>query len=55
MLSLEVAKQRVFDKCNLEGEDTDIYNHMFKYKAIRDLIDSQQEIIYNETATQLGF
>lgn len=54
-LTLKEATQRVFDRCNLEGEDTDIWNMMFKYKVIRDLSDEQQEEIYNDIAFGLGF
>lgn len=54
-LPLNEAIQRAFDRCNLEGEDTDIWNMMFKYKAIRDLPEEEQEEIYNDIAFGLGF
>lgn len=54
-LSLKDAIQRAFDRCNLEGENTDIWNMMYKYKAIRELSDEEQEEIYNDIAFSLGF
>ena len=53
--TLEQAIERAFDRCNLEGEDSDIYNQMYKYKAIRDLPEDQQGEIYNKLAARLGF
>ena len=55
MMSLEKAIQRAFDRCNLEGEDCEIYNVLYQYKAIRDLPDDKIEAIYDEFARDLGF
>lgn len=55
MLSLEKAKQRAFDRCNLEGEDCEIYNTLYQYKAIRDLPQAEIDEIYDEFAENLGF
>lgn len=56
MISLEKAKQRAFDSCNLEGgESVDIYKYLYRYKAIRDLPDEEIEKIYDEMAAGLGF
>lgn len=55
MITLEQAKQRVFDRCNLIGEDAEIYDVMYKYKAIRELPDAEFEAVYDEIAEQLGF
>ncbi len=54
-LSLKDAIQRAFDRCNLEGEETDIWNMMYKYKVIRELDEEKQEEIYNDIAFSLGF
>ena len=53
MLSLEKAKQRAFDRCNLAGENVDIYAILYQYKAIRDLDDAEIEKIYEEFANGL--
>ena len=53
MLSLEKAKQRAFDRCNLSGESVDIYAILYQYKAIRDLDDAEIEKIYEEFANGL--
>lgn len=47
--------ERVFDECNLEGEDTDIYNHMYKRKTLYLLPVEEQEEIYEYLAERLGF
>lgn len=53
--TLEQAKERAFDYCNLEGDDCDIYNVLYRYKAIRDLPPEKVDDIYNEIAESLGF
>ncbi len=55
MYSLEQAKQRAFDRCNLEGEDCEIYNILYQYKAIRELPQEEIDEIYDEMAENLGF
>lgn len=54
-MSLEKAKQRCFDRCNLDGDDCDIYKYMYQYKAIRELSDDDFEALYDEIAENLGF
>lgn len=54
-MTLERAKQRAFDRCNLEGADCEIYNVLYQYKAIRDLPDEEIENIYDEISERLGF
>lgn len=54
-MTLEQAKQKAFDRCNLIGEDCDIYSVLYRYKAIRDLPDEQIDQIYDEIAENLGF
>lgn len=55
MYSLEQAKQRAFDRCNLDGEDCEIYNILYQYKAIRELPQEEIDEIYDEMAENLGF
>lgn len=55
MLKLEKAIQRAFDRCNLEGEDCDIYSILYQYKAIRELPDEKIDEIYEDMAVNLGF
>ena len=55
MYSLEVAKQRAFDRCNLEGDDCDIYRILYNYKSIARLSDKEIDEIYDEIADGLGF
>ena len=52
---LETAVNKAFDRANLEGEDSDIYNQMYRYKAIRDLSSVQQELVYDYLSERLGF
>jgi hypothetical protein len=54
-MTLEKAKQRAFDRCNLIGENVDIYKVLYSYKAIRELPDEEIEKIYDEIAEDLGF
>ena len=55
MMSLEKAIQKAFDRCNLIGDDCDIYSILYQYKAIRDLPDDQIDRIYDQMAEDLGF
>ena len=55
MMSLEKAIQRAFDRCNLEGEDCEIYNILYQYKAIRELPKEEFEAVYEQIAEGLGF
>ena len=55
MLTKEQAIERVFDRCNLIGENVDILEIMYKYKAIRDLPEDEIDTIYDDIADRLGF
>ena len=55
MLTKEKAIERVFDRCNLIGENVDILEIMYKYKAIRDLPEDEIDRIYDDIADRLGF
>ena len=55
MINLEQAKQRVKDRCNLIGENVDVYKIMFQYKAIRGLKINEIDNIYDEIVESLGF
>lgn len=55
MMSLEKALQRAFDRCNLIGENCDIYSVLYQYKAIRELPEDRLDEIYREFAKALGF
>lgn len=53
-MKLDKAIDKCFDKCNLIGEEVDIFEVMMKYKAIRDVPD-QWDAIYDDIAFRLGF
>lgn len=55
MMKTETAIERVFRRCNLIGEDVDIYEIMMEYKVLRDKSTEEQESIYYEIAERLGF
>ena len=55
MMKLDTAIQRVFDKCNLIGEEVNIYSVMDQYKVIRELPDQEYEEVYEVIAKDLGF
>lgn len=54
-MKLEKAIQRAFDRCNLAGENCDIYSILYQYKAIRELPDEEIDAIYNDLAKKLGY
>lgn len=54
-MKLSKAIERAFDRCNLAGEECDIYSVIYQYKAIRDLPDEEIEKIYDDIADRLGF
>jgi hypothetical protein len=54
-MTLEKSIERAFDRCNVSGEDCDIYSVLFSYKAIRELPESEIDKIYNDFAKGLGF
>ncbi len=51
----EKAIERAFDTCNLIGENVDILQVIYRYKALRDLPDEEIDQIYDEIADRLGF
>ena len=55
MLKLEKAIERAFDRCNLIGEDVDIYEILYSYKAIAQLPQEEIDKIYDDIADRLGF
>lgn len=55
MMTLKRAKQKAFDRCNLVGENVEIYAVILQYKAIRELPDDEISKIYDEIAEKLGF
>ncbi len=54
-MKLETAIERCFDRCNLAGEDVEIYKYMYQYKSIRDLPEDEFEKVYDTIAEGLGF
>lgn len=54
-MKLEKAIERAFDRCNIIGEDCDVYSVLYSYKAIRELPESEIDNIYNNIAKGLGF
>lgn len=54
-LKFEKAVDRCFDRCNLIGEDVDIYAEMNRYKALREASTEQREEAYESIADRLGF
>ena len=55
MMTKEKAIERVFDRCNLIGENVDILHVMYQYKAIRELSEKEIDQIYDDIADRLGF
>lgn len=54
-MKLEKAIERAFNRCNLIGEDCDIYEVLYSYKAISNLPQNEIEEIYEDIAFRLGF
>lgn len=54
-MKLETAIQKAFDRINLEGDGADIYETLYRYKAIRELPQEEIDKIYDDLAEQLGF
>ena len=55
MMTKEKAIERAFDRCNLIGENVDILQIMYQYKAIRELPEKEIDQIYDDIADRLGF
>lgn len=54
-LTLEQAIDRAFDRCNLIGDECDIYSVLYKYKVIRNQPDEVIDQIYDDMVSRLGF
>lgn len=54
-LTKEQAIERVFDTCNLIGDEVDILDVMFRFKVLRNLPDEEIDNIYDDIADRLGF
>lgn len=54
-MKLEKAIERAFDRCNMIGEEVDIYKVLYSYKAIKELGDEEIDKIYDNIAKGLGF
>ena len=48
------ALERCFERCNLIGENVDIWAQMMRYKALREVSEAKQEAAYLHIATRLG-
>ena len=55
MMKLEKAIERALNRCNLIGENVDIYEVLYSYKAIRELDPDEIDTIYEDIAARLGF
>lgn len=51
----EEALDLCFDRCNLIGEDVDIWKEMNRYKALREASEDMKEEAYNAIAERMGF
>ena len=54
-MKLETAIERAFDRCNLMGDNCDIYSVMYRYKVIRELPEAERDEVYEDIASRLGF
>lgn len=54
-MKYSTALERCFNRCNLIGEDVDIWEQMMRYKALREASEALQEDAYMSIATRLGF
>lgn len=54
-MTKEKAIERVFDRCNLVGEEVDILQVIYQYKSLRELPDEEIDQIYDDIADRLGF
>ena len=54
-LTKESAIERAFDRCNLIGDEVDIYKVIYGYKVLRDLPQDEIDRIYDDIADRLGF
>lgn len=49
------AVDRCFDRCNLIGEDVDIWAEMNRYKVLREASEELREEAYEDIACRMGF
>lgn len=49
------ALDRCFDRCNLIGEDVDIYHEMNRYKVLHEASKDLREEAYEYIACRMGF
>lgn len=54
-MKYSTAVERCFHRCNLIGEDVDIWEQMMRYKALREASEALQEEAYISIAVRLGF
>lgn len=54
-MNLREAIERAVDKCNLIGEECDVYSVLYSYKTIRQLPDEEIEKIYDYIVAILGY
>lgn len=52
---LNAVIEKAFRKANLIGENADLYQVMYSYKALREISQEDLEIIYDYLAERLGF
>ena len=55
MITVKKAIEKVFNHCNLIGEDANIYAEMNRYTALRELTPAQRDKVYDLIACRLGF
>ena len=55
IMKYSTAVEKCFNRCNLIGEDVDIWDQMMRYKALREASEAMQEEAYITIATRLGF
>ena len=54
-MKLEKAINRAIDRCNLIGDNCDLYSVLYSYKAIRELPEEKVDEIYDYVVKILGF
>ena len=52
---VNTAIERAFNKANLQGADSDLYAVLYSYKALRELPETDLDIVYEFLAKRLGF
>lgn len=54
-MTKEEAIESAGDECNLIGEEVNIYEVIYRYKALRELSYEEREDVYDQIAKRLGF